>query len=256
MKKTKVIIPALGMLLLSTAASVTGTVAWFSSNASVNATGMGVSAKTSQSLVIDVDHAVEADVSVAFSAFANALTPISYIDGGYKYVTAAQAAKISPETGLQGEAVLTAVPGAVEAGLYFYADYVVYLAAAGLPISGATLNATVSFATAQLTQRAVTIDFQIGASAVSADITQGDLVPDHSKTVNATMEGSDLTVSFSGVSFPLNTTNTSIPVLMRVYFDGALEETIGTGTDAQQKAIVRSEAVKTDALGISVNFTI
>ena len=46
MKKTKVIIPALGLLLLSTAASVTGTVAWFAANSSVTATGMKVKAKS------------------------------------------------------------------------------------------------------------------------------------------------------------------------------------------------------------------
>lgn len=37
MKKSKIIIPALGMLLLSTAASVTGTVAWFTTVSSANA---------------------------------------------------------------------------------------------------------------------------------------------------------------------------------------------------------------------------
>lgn len=46
MKKTKVIIPALGLLLLSTAASVSGTVAWFAMNASVTATGMQITAKS------------------------------------------------------------------------------------------------------------------------------------------------------------------------------------------------------------------
>jgi len=38
MKKSKVIVPALGLLLLSTAASVTGTVAWFTANKSISAT--------------------------------------------------------------------------------------------------------------------------------------------------------------------------------------------------------------------------
>lgn len=42
MKKTKVIIPALAVLLLSTAASVTGTVAWFAMNSTVAATGMQI----------------------------------------------------------------------------------------------------------------------------------------------------------------------------------------------------------------------
>ena len=52
MKKTKVIIPALGILLLSTAASVTGTVAWFSMNNAVTATGMRVQARVETGIVI------------------------------------------------------------------------------------------------------------------------------------------------------------------------------------------------------------
>lgn len=52
MKKTKVIIPALGMLLLSTAASVTGTVAWFAANASIQANGMRITANTDSSFLI------------------------------------------------------------------------------------------------------------------------------------------------------------------------------------------------------------
>ena len=52
MKKTKIIIPALGMLLLSTAASITGTVAWFSMNNFVTATGMQVKAKAENGIVI------------------------------------------------------------------------------------------------------------------------------------------------------------------------------------------------------------
>ena len=56
MKKTKIIVPALGMLLLSTAASVTGTVAWFSSNALVTVNGMSVTTKVDSNLLIaDVD---------------------------------------------------------------------------------------------------------------------------------------------------------------------------------------------------------
>ena len=52
MKKTKLIIPAMGLLLLSTAASVSGTVAWFSMNAQVTATGMTISAKSDTSFLI------------------------------------------------------------------------------------------------------------------------------------------------------------------------------------------------------------
>ena len=52
MKKTKVIIPALGLLLLSTAASITGTVAWFSMNTSVSATGMQVKVKSENTFLL------------------------------------------------------------------------------------------------------------------------------------------------------------------------------------------------------------
>ena len=52
MKKTKILAPALGILALSMAASVTGTVAWFSSNATVTAEGMTIKATTATNLYI------------------------------------------------------------------------------------------------------------------------------------------------------------------------------------------------------------
>lgn len=52
MKKTKILVPAMGMLLLSTAASITGTVAWFAANASVTATGMQITAKTENTYLL------------------------------------------------------------------------------------------------------------------------------------------------------------------------------------------------------------
>lgn len=52
MKKTKILLPAIGMLLLSTAASVSGTVAWFAANQTVSAQGMNVKAKAQAGLVI------------------------------------------------------------------------------------------------------------------------------------------------------------------------------------------------------------
>lgn len=52
MKKTKVIIPALAVMLLSTAASVSGTVAWFSMNNFVTASGMNIQAKAENGIVI------------------------------------------------------------------------------------------------------------------------------------------------------------------------------------------------------------
>lgn len=80
MKKTKVIIPALGILLLSTAASVTGTVAWFSANQSVTATGMKVQAKAETGLLISADKADStswANTDAALYSTAVSLVPAS-----------------------------------------------------------------------------------------------------------------------------------------------------------------------------------
>ena len=71
MKKTKVIIPALGLLLLSTAASVTGTVAWFAANSSVQASGMYIQAKSDSSFLIIGTSATLSDVQTANSTTAD-----------------------------------------------------------------------------------------------------------------------------------------------------------------------------------------
>ena len=79
MKKTKVIIPALGLLLLSTAASVTGTVAWFAANGTVSATGMEVKA-TSESSFLQIQKSdVAWDASAAQTTIAINNSPIAEI---------------------------------------------------------------------------------------------------------------------------------------------------------------------------------
>ena len=88
MKKTKIIIPALGMLLLSTAASVSGTVAWFSVNTAINVTGMSVKTKVAANLQIAAQNQ-EANYSnedLPQSRF-GMLLPSSTIDGEDFYWT-------------------------------------------------------------------------------------------------------------------------------------------------------------------------
>ncbi len=91
MKKTKVIIPALGLLLLSTAASVTGTVAWFAANSTVTATGMSITAKTdSEFLLISKSSTLTANVkTVTLAAPSGQVLPTNRVnDSGWKWVTA------------------------------------------------------------------------------------------------------------------------------------------------------------------------
>ncbi len=52
MKKSKILVPALGILALGMSAAVTGTVAWFSTNRTVYANGIQFQSATAQSLVI------------------------------------------------------------------------------------------------------------------------------------------------------------------------------------------------------------
>lgn len=61
MKKSKVLVPALGILCLGMAAAVTGTVAWYSSNTRVSAIGMNVKAATSKNLVISTNNTLGQD---------------------------------------------------------------------------------------------------------------------------------------------------------------------------------------------------
>lgn len=51
-KSTKIILPALALLVLGTTAAATGTVAWFAANGVVSATGMQVRCATSKNLLI------------------------------------------------------------------------------------------------------------------------------------------------------------------------------------------------------------
>ena len=91
MKKTKIIIPALGMLLLSTAASVTGTVAWFSTNNSVKVDGMTVTTRVSSNLLI-AETNQEANYNEFLSQSRDAvIEPASTIDGkNFYYTTSAK----------------------------------------------------------------------------------------------------------------------------------------------------------------------
>ena len=70
MKKTKIIIPAMGLLLLSTAASVTGTVAWFSANAKVQASGMNVHA-VSDNFFLEISTASDGTYATSAAATLN-----------------------------------------------------------------------------------------------------------------------------------------------------------------------------------------
>lgn len=95
MKKTKIIVPALGIIAFATAASITGTVAWFTANNAVSVTGMQFKTQVGNNLLI-ADNQTGATFTDA--VFATSLTqtrkaklePVSSVDGvGFYYTTVA-----------------------------------------------------------------------------------------------------------------------------------------------------------------------
>ena len=95
MKKSKIIAPALGVLVLSTAASISGTVAWFTANNSVNVSGMTVKTHVSSNLMIygdilsstaktDDENFTTLDLEQEVEAI---LEPVSTVDGSAFYYT-------------------------------------------------------------------------------------------------------------------------------------------------------------------------
>lgn len=95
MKKSKIIAPALGVLILSTAASISGTVAWFTANNSVSVTGMSVRTKVSSNLMVYEDvltsNALTDDQNFSTeditTAIKGVLEPASTINGHDFYYT-------------------------------------------------------------------------------------------------------------------------------------------------------------------------
>ena len=131
MKKTKIIIPALGILLLSTAASVTGTVAWFSANTTTTVTGMKVKTKVSSNLLIAADtlsSAAKKEDSEFLSDLEQDvkgyLEPVSSVDGSNFFYTLKAKANGAKESGdyIQYNAA-TAATDTANYGNKFSQDY-------------------------------------------------------------------------------------------------------------------------------------
>ena len=93
MKKTKIVVPALAVLLLSTAASVSGTVAWFSMNTSVTVTGMSVTTKVSSNLQIaqtNLEANYTDSITQARSGILEPASSVTGADGSFYFTTAAK----------------------------------------------------------------------------------------------------------------------------------------------------------------------
>ena len=181
MKKTKVIIPALGLLLLSTAASVTGTVAWFAANSTVTATGMSITAKTdSEFLLISKTSTLTANVkTVALAAPSGQVLPTNRV-ASTGWVTASGTAtndgtKVGDyttlsitETGNFGQA------GDPAKNYYVYDSVFVGLAEGSSIPSGKNLFCNVTFTASQSSNlnKCLTVGVDESANMGTADFDQ------------------------------------------------------------------------------------
>lgn len=113
MKKTKVLVPALAVLALGMAASVTGTVAWYAANTKVTGSGMSVSATVAKNLVItNSGKGSWAASAIATTTTASQLAPISTADFDDKaaYFASSDGSKVDYGTGhLNDGAVVSGV---------------------------------------------------------------------------------------------------------------------------------------------------
>ena len=233
--------------------AINGTMAWFASNDEVSANGMAVDVQTTPNLIIaKTENELKSDTlkfSVSFDEVeANDMIPVtrdeSVANTQLKYMVSSYA--VDHITGNAKENMtLEFAPVPIDNSNTYYVDYTVYIASAfySLPIS--SLSATI--VSPQSVDgypyfNAVSVAFYIGE--VSADNYRGTTSVHDSinGTANAVIE-----LFADGTVVPLNTEG-SIKIIMRCYFDGALQDPT-TG-----HAYINSHTVQTYGIALGVSF--
>lgn len=245
MKKSKIIIPALAMLVMSTAATVTGTVAWFTMNKVATAQGMVVGAKTSGSLIIKeagatLPQTTDRATKVTFANTVHQFYPSTHdwttgTATGLAVVTNGQ--DVNFETGTRMNSTKTLTLGAVAQSTSsdYYFDYGLFIAGDGIAMPHQdvtiTLEGLAGAAFTALTDinAAISIDFY-GAGVTSG----GMLTPAESNYIDTLNLGHRKNgeadpyteVVFEDINIPESGTSAAYAITMRVYYDGALIDTL------------------------------
>ena len=201
MKKTKILVPALAVLALGMAASVTGTVAWFAANNVVNANGMFLKSTTPSSLVISkaitasgIGDATSIDYQTAANDPSIVLNPASHFTGtspeGNVLKNVNNGNDVDPVTGLAmryvaenhlGTDAVNNNTGAAtpdgyrdltyvdcDANGHYYKDFVCYLGSVGKTITigeGGYLQVSINWGDTNQTTEAATVDFYVNKTA-------------------------------------------------------------------------------------------
>jgi hypothetical protein len=279
MKKTKIIIPALAMLAMSTAATVTGTVAWFSMNKTVSAEGMILKAKGQGSIIvtkydssktnnglpkntdkttgIDFDESSESPhtfypsthIFMASGTDVVGEDTFSTYESGLKYVSNGD--KISRETGTAVTEETTLSYAHANGENYFH-DYDLYIAGDGSKFDDQVMEIKVSakdFNTMLPINKAISVDFYGEASGstgtkatVSASTYLGTLsVAGTKNTSTNTNTASRLAINPTDVDIPqaVAAATAGYSVKMRVYYDGGLIESAPNGNTTKKATTLK-----------------
>jgi len=272
MKKSKIIIPALAMLVMSTAATVTGTVAWFTMNTTANAEGMAVSAKTNGSLIVKENVKGQAGKTATLPGTGDKATKVTFDSTVHRFYPSTHEAPDGTNTGLKkvtngdqvnfetgtpkGSTALTYSSVTVAESSDYYFDYGLFVAGDGLAMPNQKLKIGIS-GTNGITSNmnnAISIDFY-GALVNSADYPVvnatnyfGTLNLANKKNVygqdgkptgavTETANTKDITyVETPAFDIPIANGSSAFSILMRVYFDGELIDESKTGFQASYSA--------------------
>ena len=267
------------LTFLSVLVLAAATMAWFANNREVNSGGMQMQVETSPNLVIAqsadgeggiaTKTATDASFSTTFDTPAQLLTPSTH-DWGTFYraadtsVTSTTGLKyncnpsvIHPSTGEErdGKTIYyNKSENDDENEKYYFVDYEVYIASVSkpLPINGltATLNSADADTSTYDYHNAASVDFYLGS--VSSSNYKGTLnLAGLDYSVNDGSEPcTEVEIISGSYTVPLNTADSDnyIKVIMRFYFDGALQESDG-------QAFVYSDGLTTANFSMKVTFT-
>ena len=235
--------------------------AWFSENKEVTADGLSLNAKVSPNLIIasseeDIQNDKKFDFSIDFEIEENRTKMIAVTHTGeeesedeenatfLKYVTNHYA--IDHHTGLPVNAYdpgFAFVPLPEEgAENPYYIDYEVYIASAYEPLNVSSLKVSITI------PEEVTEEY-LYFNAASIDFYVGEVTAANYRGTTSVSTCAPIELFPDGTTVPLNTSGDYVKVIMRCYFDGALQNA------ETNEAYINSYTVGTEDIVIGVSFS-
>ena len=227
-----------------------GSLAWFADNDKVTASGLSVNAKISPNLIIEssadalLDDTFE--FSIDFTGMARkdmiAVTHDAAVaDTMLKFLTNPHAVNSMTGNAKDGMALTFAPVPATENEKYFI-DYTVYIASAFEPLAISSLSASII-------KPVSTDENPPYFNAASIDFYVGEVTAANYRGTTSVSTCAPIELFPDGTTVPLNTSGDYVKVIMRCYFDGALQNA------ETNEAYINSYTVGTEDIVIGVSFS-